>query len=251
MKENLMAFFTVFLLCLFVGQPVRAAEEVIVDLAEHEVAIDLGFNGTNLLIFGVVGKGDDAVIVVRGPERTEIVRRKERVGGIWVNGEEHTFINVPSFYALAVTSSLDEIIEDQEILRSLQIGAENIELTMAGEGKKANEVDEFRKALLRNKQKQRLYTDHALSVNVISDRLFRTSVHLPSNVTIGTYVVSVYEVKKGKVVGQQDIALSVNKVGVEASVFDYSRDYAALYGITAILIALLFGWAVTLVFRRV
>ena len=55
------------------------ARALVTDLSSKEIGITADFSGTELLLFGAVeGKGDIAV-VVRGPKRREVVRRKGRV----------------------------------------------------------------------------------------------------------------------------------------------------------------------------
>ena len=71
--------------CLLVPAAVGAAEPLVADLSKHLVAITTGFAGTDVLLFGAVEGDGDVVVVVRGPNHTETVRRKQRQFGIWVN----------------------------------------------------------------------------------------------------------------------------------------------------------------------
>ena len=48
----------------------------------------------------------------------------------------------------------------------------------------------------------------------------------------------------------QTTPLIVNKAGIEARVFDFAHDQRALYGIIAILIALVAGWLAHVAFRE-
>src|SRR5216683_2960896 len=52
----------------------------------------------------------DIIAVVRGPEREMTVWRKGKVAGIWVNAEAVTFTNVPSFYAVAASRKLEDVV---------------------------------------------------------------------------------------------------------------------------------------------
>ncbi|MEM9431250.1 MAG: TIGR02186 family protein, partial [Pseudomonadota bacterium] len=81
------------LLLLALAAPL-CAEEVIGALSTNEVAITAGFNGTEIWIFGAVGRDAPVpegvgpahvVITVSGPPERVTVRRKERTLGIWVN----------------------------------------------------------------------------------------------------------------------------------------------------------------------
>ncbi|MFZ8952070.1 MAG: TIGR02186 family protein, partial [Alphaproteobacteria bacterium] len=61
------------------------AQQIATDLSSHEIEINAGFDGAELLLFGHEGNTEDILVIVKGPEFSTTVRRKERVGGIWVN----------------------------------------------------------------------------------------------------------------------------------------------------------------------
>ena len=72
-------------------------------------AIDSGFTGTNVLLYGAIDKKGDIVVIVRGPTERVIVRRKDRIAGVWVNRDKMEFGGVPAFYAIASNRPIDEI----------------------------------------------------------------------------------------------------------------------------------------------
>src|SRR6516164_10442445 len=94
---------------LFCAPPARA-QGLVADLTSHLIAITTGFTGASVVLFGATDGPGDVVVAVRGPDRQIMVRRKSRVAGIWVNTEELIFANVPSFYAMAASRPLKEII---------------------------------------------------------------------------------------------------------------------------------------------
>src|SRR5437763_8685840 len=94
-----------FVLC---GAPARG-EGLVADLTSHLIAITTGFTGASVVLFGATDGPGDVVVVVRGPDREMVVRRKDRVAGIWLNTQEMTFANVPSFYALAASRPIEAI----------------------------------------------------------------------------------------------------------------------------------------------
>ena len=92
-----------------VGGPARG-DGVVADLSSHLIAITTGFTGASVVLFGATEGRGDIITVVRGPEREMTVWRKGKVAGIWVNAESVVFGNVPSFYAVAASRPVDEII---------------------------------------------------------------------------------------------------------------------------------------------
>src|SRR6202044_4044993 len=86
------------------------ADAVVADLSSHLIAITTGFTGASVVLFGATDGLADVVAVVRGPERDVTVWRKGKVAGIWTNAESVTFANVPSFYGIAASRPIEEII---------------------------------------------------------------------------------------------------------------------------------------------
>jgi hypothetical protein len=75
-------------------------------------------------------------------------------------------------------------------------------------------------------------------------------VVLPANVPPGAYTAEVLLVRNGQVLAAQTTPMFVSKIGLGAEVFDFAHRHAALYGILAILLAVLSGWGAGVAFRR-
>jgi uncharacterized protein (TIGR02186 family) len=231
------------------GVPALASSQSIVtDLSTREVAISTGFTGAELLLFGATEGFGDIVVTVVGPKRDEIIRRKERVAGIWVNGTSVTFENAPAYYRTAASKPLSEIAAP-EVLEKLQIGSSRIDLsTRSSRG--AETILEFREAFIRSKKRQALYSEDISDIKITRGRLFRSTIPFPVNVPIGTYEVTVHLFKHGRLVSSEKTPLTVQKVGLEAKIYDFAHDHAAWYGLIAIAIALVAGWLAGVIFRR-
>jgi uncharacterized protein (TIGR02186 family) len=228
----------------------QSASPIVVELAQPQVAIDIGFQGQDLLIFGLVEPGSDAIIVIRGDTRAETVRRKERILGVWTTGDERTFITVPSFYALATSRPIAQIFPDEFPLIRYELGPQNLNLTPLDLLPGDPETEKFRLALIDYKYSQGLYSDRPFAVTFPSAQLFRTTMYIPANVPIGRYIVRLYMIKNERVVAQRESHLIVDKVGVEEQIHRFAQSHGALYGLIAVALALLAGWLVTLLFRR-
>ncbi len=232
---------------LVCGGPASAPGALVVDLSRDEIAITTGFAGTELLLFGAKKPGGDVVVAIRGPARDERVQRRERIAGVWVNGAAMTFRGLPAFYRVASTRPL-EAVAPEKTLADRRIGVERLALSAAADA--SGEVSAaYRKALIRNKIRQRLYAYDPAGIEVIGDRLFRTTVIFPANVPTGPYRVEVFLFEQGREIGRRESTLVVRKVGVEAGVFNFAHQQSALYGAAAILIALGFGWLAGVIFR--
>ena len=242
------------LIAAFVTAASAAArgQALVADLSSHHVAITTGFTGTDVLLFGAVDGEGDVVVVITGPPETVAVRNKQRIAGIWVNADTVEFQGVPNFYAVASNRPLSEITS-ADIRETQQIGAEYIATTASPEDRDRPdaEIALFREALIRNKQRSGLFSVKPEEVSIVSDRLFRTRIHFPSNMATGSYTAVVYLFRDGEAVQAVSTPMLVEKVGVGAEIYNFAHQQSALYGIAAIVVAVFAGWLGGVIFRKV
>jgi uncharacterized protein (TIGR02186 family) len=235
---------------VYVANPMTGhARDLVFDLSEPLVAITANFTGSELLLFGVTDGAGDVVVVVRGPLRDQIVRKKERISGIWINQQSMIFKGVPDFYAVASNRPIDEFIAP-EIRDANHIGPTHLDLEPTATEAPPGEINAFRNALIRNKQRQGLYSDKTANLIFLSDRLFRTTLRFPANVTVGTYGIDVFLVQNGEIVRVETKLVNFRKFGFGASVYDFAHRHSLAYGFLAVFIAVMAGWLANLPFRK-
>ncbi len=231
--------------------PADAARDdaLAIDLSQDLVGISTSFSGANVLLFGATEGEGDVIVVVRSPNSQVIVRRKDRVAGIWVNANELVFDDAPGFYHVAASAPLDELLPEPE-LDANQIGTEHIAFNPHFL-LPLDQEEAFRAALVRNKQRTGLYTQGLERVDFRGHRLFRTHVALPANVPTGDYQVTVYLVTDREIANVSKSVLEVRKVGFGAKLTEFAFEQSPIYGLIAIVIALIAGWFAGFVFRKV
>lgn len=226
------------------------AESLVADISEHLIAITTAFAGTTVVLFGTTDGGGDIAVTVHGPREGQVVRRKERVAGIWINTEGFAFKEVPAFYAVASSRPLPEIAPP-DVLTRHELGLDHVRLDpVSARGYSASEIATFRSALIRYRQRQKLFSIQPAVVNLIGPTLFRTELAFPANVPPGLYQVQVYELRDGQVVDAQRSTLVISKVGLEADIFDFAHQQTALYGLGSIVLAVFAGWLAGVIFKR-
>lgn len=243
-------------LALLVLPAIARADSLTADLSHRLIAITSSFTGSSILVFGAVvpdGPGRrDLVVVLRGPDQSIRVRRKERVFGIWVNASDHPFVGVPAYYAVASTRPLSEIGAESHFTRH-QIGLDAlrpIDRELAKGAAPNPAATPFRDAIRRLKESDGLYNPIRVPVTFIGPNLFRAEFQFPSNVPVGSYKAEIYLFNDGELAGANASALFVDKTGLERWVYKAARNYPALYGIVAVVIAVAFGWGAAIIFRR-
>jgi len=223
-------------------------DPLVVDLSSHVVAITSGFTGTNLLLFGAVEGEGDVVVVIRGPGQTELIRRRGRLLGLWINRYSATIGGAPAFYQLASTRPLNQIARPAMLDRHA-LGIDHLSFQIRRKDDWMSDED-YRQAFLRLKQRHGLYGDQSGTISLLGGRLFRTEMTFPANVPTGIYTAEVYLVRDGEIVSAQTTPLIISKTGVGAGIFDIAIHHSALYGLGAVALAMLAGWLAALAFRR-
>jgi uncharacterized protein (TIGR02186 family) len=240
------------LFCL-AALPLRA-EEVVLGLSKDRVAITATFEGSDILIFGAVKREApipdiplDVVITVAGPSQPVSVRRKERVLGIWVNTDTVALDAAPTFYAVASSGPLDQVLTDTEDLRH-RVSIPRA-IRSVGAASMAEDVESFTDALIRIRERTNAYQLLENSVALDEQTLFRTAISLPANLTEGAYQTRIFLTREGRVVAQFETVIDVHKVGLERWLFTLSRQQPLLYGLMSLAIAIAAGWSASAAFR--
>ena len=229
---------------------VARANGLAADVSDRLIAITTAFVGGDVVVFGSTETEGPVIITMQGPKQNQMVRRKSRVAGIWINRDRVEFKDVPSYFAIAASGPLEEVADAAARDRS-QLGVDHLTLTVADRnGYSDDELKEFSEALIRNKEREGLYTVTPEPVNFPGPKLFRTTFKFPANVPPGLYRIEVFHLKDGNVIGAHQSSLQISKVGMEAEVFDFAREHAAFYGLVAILIAVTSGWLAGVIFRK-
>ncbi len=243
--------FRLLALLTLLGTPAVAQEEIVLGLSQDEVAITATFEGSEILVFGAVRReaplpdGDLGVIVtVAGPDMPTTVYRKERRLGIWVNVDDVRIESAPSFYAVATSGPIKEILRASEDLRY------RISTRQAVRQVGTNVLDSrsFARALMRIRESTSLYQTLEQSVDLSRDTLFNTSITMPANLTEGDYVARIFLTRGGDVVDSYETTIPVKKVGLERWLYNLAHENAMLYGLMSLAIAIASGWLASAAF---
>lgn len=218
------------------------------EVSQHEVQVRQGFTGTELLLFGAIldpggrraGQDYDIVVVLKGPTLPVRVREKERVAGIWVNADSTAFRSAPSFFAVASSAPVSEIV-DERTAAIYELGTEFIQLSPTGMID-VEEQQKFAAGLVDLRTRQGLYKEDMAGVQVSEQVLYQARIALPSNVQTGTYTAETFAITRGRVIASAIAEVEVRKVGFERFIELFSQEQALLYGLLAVFMSVGMGW---------
>lgn len=237
-----------FLLLALVLLSAQRDPILVPEVSQHDVQVRQGFTGTELLLFGAIldpagrraGQDYDIVVVLKGPTMPVRVREKERVAGIWLNADSTAFRSAPSFFAVAASAPVREIV-DERTAAIYEFGTEFIQLSPTG----MIDVEEQRKfaaGLVDLRTRQGLFKEDMNGVQISEQVLYQARIALPSNVQTGTYTAETFAVARGRVIASAVAEVEVRKVGFERFIELFSQEQSLLYGLLAVVLSVGMGW---------
>jgi len=235
-------------------------ESVHADVSTRRIAVTSTFSGTGIIVFGAVDNSRqvsaesglyDVVIVISGAPARLVARKKSNVGGLWINTASTSFTSVPSYYAISSTRPLDEIASD-DVLKSSGIGFDFVPMTFGRSARTltAAEIKEWRDAVVRLKQRDKLYQQDEYGVAFVGRSLFRSAFDMPATVTVGAFETRVYLFRDGELLSTYTTKLDLEREGLEHLIHRFAFDHSFLYGVFTVLIAVGAGMLASYVFNR-
>ena len=236
-------------------------------LTDARVQVDSGFTGASIVLYGALfnptDQPADVVVVVRGPEQPVRLVQKVRRIGLWLNSRPVLFEGAPGFYQAASTRPLSEIADFGQ-LRRLGVGVDHLRIDAPEESRTVTRYGvrdvvisrlgddylDWRRAVIRLKEDAGLYTTDPQGVRFVDQGLFRAEVELPAVAPTGRYYAQVMVFQDGEARGVSNLALTVEKIGLERDIYDLAHRYPWSYGVLCVLLAALTGWGAARLFRR-
>jgi len=239
--------------------PRPAPKPVLVpDVSQRDIEIAYSFTGAELLLFGAIlypggwlpddDKPTDIVVVVKGPVQSILVREKEKVAGIWVNAARLRYRSAPSFYAIASSRPISELIDDRT-QAIYELGLDSLQLSPASNAP-APEQDRFARGLVELKRRSGLYFEAPRAVEITDGVLYRARLTIPARVPVGRFTAETFLIRDGRVLAAATRDIEIRKSGFERFVARSAERHSILYGLVAVALSVLFGWSAGWIARR-
>ena len=187
--------------------------------------------------------------MLKGPATAIRMREKERFAGVWINAASSDFRSAPSFFAVASSRPVTEIVDDRTAA-IYELGTDFIQLSPSGQIDPEKER-RFAAGLVEQRERQGLYKEDMQGVEISEQVLYQARISLPSNVTTGKYTAETFAITDGRVIASAVADVEVRKVGMGRFVEDASQDWSLTYGIVAVLLSIGMGWIAGRLFSMV
>ncbi len=218
------------------------------EVSQHEIQVRQGFTGTDLLLFGAIlepdgtraARGYDIVVVLKGPTQAIRLREKQKIAGIWVNAQSSDFRSAPSFFAVASSRPIAQIV-DERTAAIFELGLDWLQLSPIGSIDPVQQ-QRFTAGLVDLRKRQGLYSQNGKGVRISEQVLYQARIALPSSVQVGRYTAETFAIRDGQVIASATAEVEVRKLGFERFIALFAQEQALLYGLLAVAVSVLMGW---------
>ncbi len=245
-------FIGIFISVLFIPAVYGDNSPIGIDVIQpHTIRIGSFFPGGKVTVRAVVPNGDQVAFRIVGPREDLTLMRKGRVGGLWMNVQQIHFKNLPKVYLLWTS----------EKLASMEAGG-------AEKAMKLNYLSALSGSLATKNKEEESHLLHELIKLKEADHLYRifegtvrikpleqgawaqadAVLELPPKIYPGSYGLELLAFKGGNGRLLHSSTLEVKLVGFPALISGLAMQKGLLYGILAVLIAMVSGLLIGIVF---
>jgi uncharacterized protein (TIGR02186 family) len=233
-----------------------AKPRLVPDVSQSSIEIRYSFTGAELLLFGAIvypggrtpATTPQVAVVVKGPFQPLVLREKQKVAGIWMNVESARFRSAPSFYAVASSQPLSKLVEERTAA-IYELGVQNLQLS-PGSGNAVDVQRRFEAGLIDLMMRNQLWQEDPGGVKISEGVLYRAHIMIPARVPVGNYTAETFLIQDGRIVAGAVREIRIEKLGFERFVAEAAQRWSLTYGLVAVMVSLLLGWAASAIFRR-
>ncbi|HMJ92690.1 MAG TPA: TIGR02186 family protein [Allosphingosinicella sp.] len=230
--------------------------KLVPDVSQRDIEIRYSFTGAELLLFGAIlypngrapAERADIAVVIKGPVQPLVLREKQKVAGIWMNVESARFRSAPSFYAVASSRPLSDLI-DERTAAIYELGLQNLQLS-PGTGASPEAQRRFEAGLIDLQQRQQLYVEIPNGVQITDGVLYRARLRIPARVPVGNYTAETFLIQDGRVVAGAVRDIRIQKLGFERFIAMAAERWSFTYGLIAVAVSLFLGWTASALYQR-
>jgi len=176
--------------------------EPTLEVAPQKVEINSFYHGTTLAVKGTVPANSKIALVLVGEKKTQTLKRKGKVGPLWMNVDTVTIKGAPEMYYLATST------DTQEELAPIEQGNSDYDST-------------FRE-FIKLKESAELYRTvyNSIKLKPMAGNLskFEVLLPIPALAPPGEYKVFIYCFEEGRLFSSASSKLTVEKVGLPEKV---------------------------------
>jgi hypothetical protein len=226
----------------------RADAPAALTVSPAVLKVDTFFPGGQVTIAGEIPASEEVVVEIIGSQVKSLFDLKGRIGPFWMTREKVDLENAPQLYILFLPSGPHWV----QKAAALNLGIDHLRQQILISRSEAASDDIFR-MFVNLKRSEKLYSEVPGAVSYSAGengrRQFTATCRLPSSIAAGKYTVTATPIANGAPGAQLSRDLKVQEVGFVKMVDELASKRRLIYGVTAVLVALLAGALMGLIFK--
>jgi len=207
-------------------------------LAQESIEVTVNFTGSRVVLFANTPQPENETsglaVALIGPTISQKVIRRTSAGE-----EVIEFVSAPSVFAVGSEPQVKSTVLPETLARvGLDPGAS---AQPRADLLTSPDLPAWRAAYVDIMEDEGLYVLDAAQIRRFDGGLHRATITLPINAPPGEYRVRAVAFRNGEAVGETDQTLTLARSGLEATLFDLSRQHGLVYGFVAVLLGALVG----------
>jgi uncharacterized protein (TIGR02186 family) len=207
-------------------------------LAQESIEVTVNFTGSRVVLFANTPQPENetsglAVALIGPPVSQKVIRRTA------TGDQVIEFVSAPSVFAAGSEPQVASSVLPETLARlGLDAGAS---AQPRADLLTSPDLPAWRAAYVDIMEEEGLYVRNAAQITRFDGGLHRATITLPINAPPGEYRVRAVAFRNGEAVGETDQTLTLARSGLEATLFDLSRQHGLVYGFIAVLLGAFVG----------
>lgn len=207
-------------------------------IAEDRIDVEVNYSDSRVIVFAQTPQPENetsgiAVALIGPPSRQKMIRNTPKGEQLIEFREAPLVFAVGAEPVVATTVSEDTMI--QAGLNAQASAQPRMDQLLSPD------LRDWRAAFVNLKMEQGLYTFGNTSFRHFEGGLRRATIDLPQNAPPGNYTVRAVAFRDGRMVGESRQVFTLARSGLDATLFDLSRQHGLIYGFVAVLLGVLVG----------
>lgn len=255
MKRSFIRPLIAVVLSLVFFAPPLNGETCFTLLPEKKVVMGLGFGGETIRFTGTLPQPGAAIIVRVMSENNPSLKlvRKGKVVFFWMSVKQFEASHVSFLYKVFSSGNLTAVL-NETLKKELHIDYDALKQNLRLKRLSGKSSDDDRNVVfagfLKMKEKNGLYgiRENVIKINK-ENSTFMFDLPFSDRAIEGNYAITCWAIKDGVILGETKETIAIEKVGLSHWLTYMAQSHSAIYGIIAVVIAIMVGLLAGFIFK--
>lgn len=207
-------------------------------LAEDVVELKVNYSGSRIVLFATAPQPENETsgmaVALIGPMAPQKMIHRTAGGDQTIE-----FVAAPLVFAIGAEPQVATTVAP-EVMVEAGLNAQASAMPRSNQ-LMSPDLDKWRSAFVDLKMAQGLYSFSDTTIERLDGGLRRAKIALPLNAPPGEYRIRAVSFRNGAPVGESEQVLTIVRSGLDATLFDLSRQHGFIYGFVAVLLGVTVG----------